>query len=77
MQRIEPDEKTRSYTPLGYSCSGEIIELGEGAGSFKVGDKVVCAGVGYANHAEVVCVPINLCVKLDDNVNSEMLHITP
>lgn len=62
-------KKLDSYTPLGYSCSGEIIELGEGVTSFKVGDKVACAGVGYANHAEVVCVPINLCVKLDDNVN--------
>jgi polar amino acid transport system substrate-binding protein len=25
---------------------------------------VACAGVGYANHAEVVSVPENLCVKL-------------
>ena len=36
---------------------------------FEVGDKVACAGAGYANHAEIVSVPINLCVKLDTNSN--------
>lgn len=62
-------KKLDAYSPLGYSCAGEIIEVGEGVTEFKVGDKVACAGVGYANHAEVVSVPINLCVKLDTNTN--------
>ncbi len=30
---------------------------------------VACAGVGYACHAEVVAVPVNLCVKLPDNAD--------
>ena len=34
-----------------------------------MGDKVACAGVGYANHAEIVSVPINLCVKLENEAN--------
>ena len=54
---------------LGYSCAGEVIEVGAGVTEFEVGDKVACAGAGYANHAEIVSVPINLCVKLDTNTN--------
>ncbi|MFT5848354.1 bi-domain-containing oxidoreductase, partial [Psychroserpens sp.] len=62
-------KKLDAYSPLGYSCSGEVIEVGEGVTEFEVGDKVACAGAGYANHAEIVSVPINLCVKLDQNTN--------
>ncbi|MDB2624711.1 bi-domain-containing oxidoreductase [Flavobacteriaceae bacterium] len=62
-------KKLDAYSPLGYSCAGEVIEVGENVTSFKVGDKVACAGVGYANHAEVVSVPINLSVKLNDGAN--------
>ena len=58
-------KKLDAYSPLGYSCAGEVIEVGEGVTEFEIGDKVACAGVGYANHAEIVSVPINLCVKLD------------
>ena len=57
-------KKLDAYSPLGYSCSGEVISVGEGVTEFKVGDKVACAGVGYANHAEVIAVPVNLSVKL-------------
>ena len=62
-------KKLDAYTPLGYSCAGEVIELGEGVTSFKKGDKVACAGVGYANHAEIISVPVNLTVKLNNNAN--------
>ena len=62
-------KKLDAYSPLGYSCAGEVIEVGEGVTEFEVGDKVACAGAGYANHAEIVSVPINLCVKLDMNTN--------
>ena len=57
-------KKLDAYSPLGYSCSGEVIEVGEGVTEFELGDKVACAGVGYANHAEIISVPVNLCVKL-------------
>jgi predicted dehydrogenase/threonine dehydrogenase-like Zn-dependent dehydrogenase len=57
-------KKLDAYSPLGYSCAGEVIEVGAGAERYAVGDRVACAGVGYANHAEVVCVPTNLTVKL-------------
>ena len=62
-------KKLDAYSPLGYSSAGEVIEVGEGVAEFKVGDKVACAGVGYANHAEIISVPINLCVKLDKGSN--------
>jgi predicted dehydrogenase/threonine dehydrogenase-like Zn-dependent dehydrogenase len=50
--------------PLGYSCSGVVLAVGDGAQAFRVGDQVACAGAGYANHSEVNFVPRNLCVKL-------------
>lgn len=62
-------KKLDAYSPLGYSSAGEVIEVGEGVAEFKVGDKVACAGVGYANHAEIISVPKNLCVKLDKDTN--------
>ncbi|RYM33466.1 oxidoreductase [Brumimicrobium glaciale] len=62
-------KKLDAYSPLGYSCAGEVLEVGEGVTEFKVGDKVACAGAGYANHAEIVAVPVNLCVRLNTDAN--------
>jgi len=55
--------------PLGYSCAGEVIEIGQGVEEFNKGDLVACGGGGYASHAEVVFVPKNLVVKIPDNVS--------
>jgi len=55
---------------LGYSCAGEVIAVASGVSEFKVGDRVACAGAS-ANHAEVIAVPKNLCVKLPDTVSFE------
>lgn len=63
------NKKLEAYSPLGYSISGEIIDIGEGVTEFKKGDLVACAGVGYANHSEINAVPVNLCVKLDKDTN--------
>ncbi|HEU4387717.1 MAG TPA: zinc-binding alcohol dehydrogenase, partial [Blastocatellia bacterium] len=49
---------------LGYSASGRVIAVGQGAEEFRVGDPVACAGVGYASHAEVIFVPRNLCARV-------------
>lgn len=57
------------YKTLGYSSSGVVIE--STSEKFKPGDRVACAGAGYANHAEIVFIPENLCVKLPDNVSFE------
>ena len=65
-------KKLDAYSPLGYSSAGEVIEVGEGVAEFSVGDLVACAGAGYANHAEIVSVPANLCVKLPRNADLKL-----
>ena len=49
---------------LGYSNAGIVIEVGKGVTSFVVGDRVACAGGGFASHAEIVRVPRNLATKI-------------
>lgn len=56
---------------LGYSSAGEIVELGSSMTGFKVGDRVACAGGGYASHAEIVYMPRNLVVKVPEGVSDE------
>lgn len=51
-----------SVCQLGYSCSGKVIAVGKNIKHIKTGDFVACAGTGYANHADIVCVPENLVV---------------
>jgi predicted dehydrogenase/threonine dehydrogenase-like Zn-dependent dehydrogenase len=57
--------------PLGYSSAGTIVEIGQGLQGFKVGDRVACAGGGYAVHAEYAVVPQNLLAYVPDNVAFE------
>ncbi len=62
-------KKLEAYSPLGYSSAGVVIGIGDSVQGFSIGDKVACAGAGYANHAEIVAVPVNLCVKLEDDAD--------
>jgi len=62
-------KKLDAYSPVGYSSAGEVVEVGSNVSDIMVGDKVACAGVGYASHAEIVCVPRNLCVKLPNGAD--------
>lgn len=57
--------------PLGYSAAGTVIASGRGAEEFQSGDRVACAGAGFANHAEIICVPRNLCVAMPPGVEFE------
>jgi predicted dehydrogenase/threonine dehydrogenase-like Zn-dependent dehydrogenase len=57
--------------PLGYSVAGRVIAVGGGVTGVKVGDRVACAGAGYANHAEIVAVPKNLVARVPDGVDDE------
>ena len=61
-----------SYTPLGYSLSGVVTEVGKGAEEFEVGQLVACAGNEHALHAEVNWVPTNLCVPVPDGVEPRL-----
>jgi predicted dehydrogenase/threonine dehydrogenase-like Zn-dependent dehydrogenase len=49
---------------LGYSCSGQVIAVGKKVKNIRAGDLVACAGAGYANHADLVCVPESLVVPV-------------
>ncbi|HEX5704174.1 MAG TPA: bi-domain-containing oxidoreductase [Pyrinomonadaceae bacterium] len=60
--------KLGSLSALGYSAAGIVVDVGDDTTGFRVGDRVACAGVGYASHAEVLAVPKNLCVRLPDAV---------
>jgi len=57
--------------PLGYSCAGVVEAVGAGVTGFQVGDRVACAGLGHANHAEVTFIPKNLAVKIPNAVSFE------
>jgi polar amino acid transport system substrate-binding protein len=50
--------------PLGYATAGVVVAVGEGVEGFAPGDRVACAGAGYANHAELITVPDNLVVHV-------------
>ena len=62
--------KLGASLPLGYSSAGRVIEVGEDVSEIRPGDLVACAGAGYAGHAEYVCVPQMLCVKVPENVEA-------
>ncbi|HEX8118199.1 MAG TPA: bi-domain-containing oxidoreductase, partial [Pyrinomonadaceae bacterium] len=64
-------EKLDESHALGYSAAGLVVEVGEGVTEFRAGDRVACAGTGYAAHAELLSVPKNLCVRLPDGVEFE------
>ena len=58
--------------PMGYCNVGTVLEVGAGVMGFSVGDRVASNG----KHAEVVCVPQNLCAKIPDPVSDEAAVFT-
>ncbi|HYC60592.1 MAG TPA: bi-domain-containing oxidoreductase [Thermoanaerobaculia bacterium] len=56
---------------LGYSAAGEVIEVGRDVTEFRVGDRVACAGGGFAVHAQLISVPRNLAAPIPDTVSYE------
>ena len=61
---------------LGYSSAGTIVALGNNAQGFKVGQRVACAGGGFAVHAEYAIVPRNLLTPIPDNLDFESAAFT-
>jgi predicted dehydrogenase/NADPH:quinone reductase-like Zn-dependent oxidoreductase len=49
---------------LGYSSAGTVMGVGEGITDLRVGDRVACAGAGFAVHAEFACVPRLLVARI-------------
>jgi predicted dehydrogenase/threonine dehydrogenase-like Zn-dependent dehydrogenase len=69
-------DRLDAYTPLGYSLSGEVVEVGAKVTDLSVGQRVACAGNLYALHAEYNWVPRNLCVPVPDQVKGEHAAFT-
>ena len=58
--------------PLGYCNVGKVVAVGRGVTEFQEGDRVASNG----NHAEYVCVPQNLVVKIPDDVSDDEAAFT-
>jgi predicted dehydrogenase/threonine dehydrogenase-like Zn-dependent dehydrogenase len=58
--------------PLGYSTTGTVIAVGSGIQGYHVGDRVISNGP----HAEMVCIPENLCAKVPDKVDDSSAAFT-
>lgn len=63
-------------SPLGYSCAGTVQAVGELVSGVRPGDRVACAGAGYANHADYVAVPQNLVAEVPRGVEFEQAAFT-
>ncbi len=60
--------RTRLDVPQtpGYSSSGTVIAVGEGVNDLQPGDRVACAGAGFAVHAEIACIPRLLLARIPE-----------
>ncbi|HTR22905.1 MAG TPA: bi-domain-containing oxidoreductase [Terriglobales bacterium] len=54
---------------VGYSSAGTVVAVGDGVSDLRVGDRVACAGAGYAIHGELACVPRLLVAKIPEDRN--------
>lgn len=68
--------KLDTPVPLGYSTAGKVLSVGGLVKNISPGDLVACAGAGYANHSEIITVPINLVSKIPNNVKLEDASFT-
>ena len=72
--RQKVQARLETLTALGYSCSGLVLEAS--SAGFQPGDRVACAGSGYASHCEINFVPANLAVLVPANVGLEAASLT-
>jgi predicted dehydrogenase/threonine dehydrogenase-like Zn-dependent dehydrogenase len=54
---------------VGYSSAGIVVAVGDGISDISAGDRVACAGAGYAVHGELACVPRLLAAKIPESGN--------
>lgn len=66
-------ERLNERTGRGYSGSGVVLEVGEGVGDLRPGDRVAYGG---EFHAEIVCAPRNLVAKVPDGARLDHAAIT-
>jgi len=72
---IESSDEIK-LNPFGYSIAGEVIAVGDLVKTFIIGDRVACAGSGFATHSEFARIPINLAVRIPDGVDYEAACFT-
>lgn len=63
-----------NYAQLGYSSAGIVVD--SSVAEFNPGDRVACAGLGYASHAELIFVPKNLVCRMPDHVGFDEAAFT-
>jgi predicted dehydrogenase len=68
--------KLAEEVSLGYSSAGDVLRVGSAVRGISPGDRVACAGAGFANHAGVVAVPANLCARVPESVSLEAAALT-
>src|SRR5690606_29209011 len=64
--------KLEEPVALGYCNSGVVVAVGEAVKGISAGDRVVSNGP----HAELVCVPENLCAVIPEGVSDETAVFT-
>jgi predicted dehydrogenase len=69
-------QKLAEEAAIGYSSAGQVLRAGSTVRDFAPGDRVACAGAAFANHAEVVSVPANLCARVPQSVQLEAASLT-
>src|SRR5882757_1964709 len=74
--RQKVQARLETLSALGYSCSGLVLEVGSAVNGFHPGDRVACAGVGYASHCEFNFVPANLAVLVPGGVGLQAASLT-
>jgi predicted dehydrogenase/NADPH:quinone reductase-like Zn-dependent oxidoreductase len=55
----------------GYSSAGTVVAVGDGVVDIRPGDRVACAGAGFAVHAEVACIPRLLVARIPSRLISD------
>lgn len=71
-----PSNCQTDKTCVAYSCSGYVIAIGKKVTRLSVGDWVACAGAGYVHHADLICIPERLVVRINDLKNAPIASTT-
>jgi len=62
---------------VGYSSAGIVVAVGDGVSDLAVGDRIACAGAGYAVHAELACLPRLLVAKIPAVIPAGISDLQP
>ncbi len=57
----------------GYACAGTVVGVSPDVTDLQMGDRVACAGAGYATHAEINFIPRNLVVPIPMRAGGELV----